>query len=147
MALNAVCLYTHHSQIYVSVPSLSSKLQPHISVGLFNIPTWISNRHLKHNLAKTGLFFFLSFFNWSIVDLQCCVYFCCIAKWFNYIYVCIYVCLRVYLYIYIYIYIYIKTHIHTHIYTHTHIFWPHHGACRILVPQPGIEPTPSAVKV
>ena len=27
------------------------------------------------------------------------------------------------------------------------IFWPHHAACRILVPWPGIEPTPSAVKV
>ena len=26
-------------------------------------------------------------------------------------------------------------------------FWPHHAACRILVPQPGIEPTPLAVEV
>ena len=26
-------------------------------------------------------------------------------------------------------------------------FWPHHMACRILVPQPGIEPLPPAVEV
>ena len=27
------------------------------------------------------------FFNWSIVDLQCCVNFYCIAKWFSYTYI------------------------------------------------------------
>ena len=26
-------------------------------------------------------------------------------------------------------------------------FWPRHVACRILVPQPGIEPRPTAIKV
>ena len=26
------------------------------------------------------------------------------------------------------------------------IFWPHHAACGILVPRPGIEPTPPAVE-
>ena len=25
-------------------------------------------------------------------------------------------------------------------------FWPHHGACGVLVPQPGVEPAPSAVR-
>ena len=25
-------------------------------------------------------------------------------------------------------------------------FWPHHVACRVLVPRPGIEPRPLAVK-
>ena len=26
------------------------------------------------------------------------------------------------------------------------LFWPHYAACKILVPQPGIEPTPPAVE-
>ena len=28
------------------------------------------------------------FFNWRIIDLQCCVNLCCTAKWFNYAYIC-----------------------------------------------------------
>ena len=31
----------------------------------------------------------LLYFNWSPVDLQCCVNYCCIAKWFSYSYICI----------------------------------------------------------
>ena len=40
---------------------------------------------------------FLFYFYWSIVDWQCCVNFCCSAKWFSY------------------------THTNTHTHTHTHI--------------------------
>ena len=29
---------------------------------------------------------FFNYFYWRIVDLQCCVIFCCSAKWINYIY-------------------------------------------------------------
>ena len=32
----------------------------------------------------------LFFFNWSVVDLQCCANFCCTAKWFSYTYIYIY---------------------------------------------------------
>ena len=38
------------------------------------------------------------FFNWSIVDLQCCVNFRCTAQSFSYVYVCIYVCVCLYIY-------------------------------------------------
>ena len=45
------------------------------------------------------------------MNLQCCVHFCCIGKWFSYI--CIYM--------YCWIYIHICVYIHTHTYTHSFI--------------------------
>ena len=37
-------------------------------------------------------FFFpvVIFFNWSIVDLKCCLWFWCIAQWFSYTHICIF---------------------------------------------------------
>ena len=31
------------------------------------------------------------FFYWSIVDLQCCINFCCTSKWFSYVYILFYI--------------------------------------------------------
>ena len=36
------------------------------------------------------------FFNWCIVDLQCCANFFCIAEWFSYIYTYIYVSIYIF---------------------------------------------------
>ena len=50
----------------------------------------------------------LFFFNWSIVDLQCCASLCCTAKWLSYTHICVWV----YIYIHIYICIYIHSSFH-----------------------------------
>ena len=43
------------------------------------------------SLCQCYTFFYKNlFFNWSIVDLQCCVNFWCTAKWFSYTYIYIF---------------------------------------------------------
>ena len=42
--------------------------------------------HMGHNSLSAILKWKNFFFSWSIVDLQCCVSFWCIAKWFSYIF-------------------------------------------------------------
>ena len=46
---------------------------------------WLNQimRRAERHTLKSGLGFLLFFFNWSIVDLQCCVSFWCTAKWFR----------------------------------------------------------------
>ena len=40
--------------------------------------------HTLHKTQNTGFGFLFFFFNWHIVDLQCCASFWCSAKWLGY---------------------------------------------------------------
>ena len=73
---------------------------------------WILNWIFLQVPIPPSLLFLLFFLYWSIVDLQCCVHFWYIAKWFHY------TSLSLSLSIYIYIYIYIHTHIYFQILFH-----------------------------
>ena len=53
---------------------------------LLNALTYSSKLLSLFSLFK--IYYFKKFY-WSIVDLQCCVKFCCTAEWFSYTYVCI----------------------------------------------------------
>ena len=41
----------------------------------------------EEELKRLFFFFWFLIFYWSIVDLQCCVNFCCTAQWFSYTYI------------------------------------------------------------
>ena len=43
-------------------------------------------RSLKGSIDSCSRCLSCFFFNWSIVDLQCCISFSCTAKWFSYIF-------------------------------------------------------------
>ena len=54
---------------------------------LFNL-YWLWDHLGLVTISVISLFFFLLIFkNWSVVNLQCCVSFCCIAKWVSYTYI------------------------------------------------------------
>ena len=97
----------------IRVPVLALSLypvHPKVAIGNSDSRRWISGMYLKHVVHASALL--LLFFNWIVADLQCCVNFCCTAKWFHYTYVYFFF-----------------------------FFWPCHAACRFLVPWPGIEAT------
>ena len=67
--------------------------------------SWLQNQRLVEvNVAEHLKLFFFSglFFNWSIVDKQCCVGFRCTAEWFSY--TCTYIHSFPYSYYFIIIY-------------------------------------------
>ena len=54
-----------------------------------------SHRQMTTREFNNSKFFLFCFcFNGIVVYLQSCINFCCIAKWFSYIYICVHVCVH-----------------------------------------------------
>ena len=62
---------------------------PRVFILLFSFGetlTWFTN-------CRICCVFLNLFFNWSIVDKQCCVSFCCTAQWLNYTHIYVLICI------------------------------------------------------
>ena len=60
------------------------RLASHVHASPFYLDRHLSTQVYVHMVA--GLLLFKKKFYWSIVDIQCCIGFKCIAKWFSYTY-------------------------------------------------------------
>ena len=61
------------------------------AVPAFGVPTLVNGFATAvlcpHLLSEARTFFFKFIFYWSTVELQCCVNYCCTAKWLSYTYI------------------------------------------------------------
>ena len=57
----------------------------------FPIPVWNTSWYILQHCSFFVCFHLIFIFNWSMVDLQCCVSFKYTAQWFSYIYIHIYI--------------------------------------------------------
>ena len=73
-----------------------SRLLRHSSTWILLALCWMKSAWVSVTAVYFLILFF--FFFWSVVDLQCCVYFCCTAKWFSNTYAYTYILFHIFCY-------------------------------------------------